>query len=552
MQAIETQIMQFLNPQELCRQYHAVKTSRSSWDQKWQIIQNQVFPDYRDYMDTPRDSSPKTSRIRNHSGLVAGLINKVVSAITAQSSDPSVKWMALRFGDESLMNLKPAQDWLKLCENVLYSTLADPDSGFYGSNLSFHLDWFTLGTACREIIIRKDNGKIRFNCVPMSDVYIETSGFGDISTVFRRFMLSASQAMSKWGQAVHQSIQQTASKEQASFSKKKYEFFEAVLPNPMQNLVPLPLVSCVVDVQNKMIVDVGFHARNPYVVSRFLIAPNEPYGRSYVWNSMPDIETINMLAKLILHAVDYAVFPITLIQDGISIPQMPLTPGMFIQGLDINGRPQFQQMQTAGNIQIAITFLQQKIADLNEALLAQDIFPYESPQMTATEINERKIQAASRIRPLLVILESEDLNNTVKRTLKILEEIGQLPPFPYEDLKIDPAQLPDPIMNLNVSFSGQMYHMQKLQDIQNNDNLLMRVTQLAQISPDALDYLDSDKLLGDMAKTYNVAPGIIRSDEVVQMIREQRAKQQQEEAQAQKDAMAINNYIELKKVGLNE
>jgi hypothetical protein len=552
MNPIETQLMNYLDPKDLCKRYSALKASRSTWESRWQSIQDQVFPDYRDYMSKTQVSPPQTSKIRNHSGLVAGLINKVVSGITSQSSDPSVKWMDLRFGMSNFDDLKPAKDWLQQCEEVLYSVLADPDSGFYSSNLAFHLDWFTIGTACREIVIRKDNGQIHFNCVPMSDIFIETSGFGDISSVFRRFSLSATQAVSMWGQALHHSIQENASKENSSMMKKKYEFVEAVIANPIQNIIPMQWVACVIDVQNKMIVDVGFHARNPYVVSRFLIAPNEAYGRSYVWNAMPDIKAINMVTKLIMQSIDFAVFPVTLVQDSISLPQHPITPGMFIQGLDINGRPQFQQMQFGGNIQIAMQFLQQKLQDLNDALLAQDLFPIDSPQMTATEVTERKIQAASRIRPLLVILENEDLNNTVKRTLKLLEQTGQLPPFPYDECKIDPAQLQDPILSLRVTFSGQMYHMQKLQDIQNNDLLLQKAVQLAQISQDALDYLNTDKLLVAASKTYNVSPSIVRSDETVQQIREQRAKQQQEAQMAQMQAQQISNYVNLMKAGINE
>lgn len=550
---VEMLLRQYFNPDQIIKKYQNVKASRSAWETKWQAIQDQVFPDYRDYLNKTKTDNPASSKIRNHSSVISGKINKVVSLLSSQTCDPSVQWLDLKFDDENLNHNLETRNWLFQCKEQLYKLFSNPESGFYTSTYSFHLDWFTLGTACREIILRRDTGHIQFNCVSMQDIYIEVSGYGNVDTYYRRLNLTAKQALSIWGQNLHPNMIRYASQEDSTSVKKKWEFIEYVIPNPLRDKIPsVNYASCVIDKMNKHIVDIGLHAYSPYVVARFFLAPGEIYGRSYVWNSMPDIIAINRLSKRTLQGIDFATLPITLVKDITSLPVAQITPGAFVQGLDANGRPTFQQVQYAGNVSVGIEYLNMKLNDLEEGLVARDIFPAEATNMTATEVNERKIQAFSRIRPLLVMLENEDLNKTVLRTLKLLEQIGQLPMFPYESLKIDPQQLPDPISMLRVVFSGQMAKMQRTQEIVNSDLLVQKTIQCAQTDPSVLDRVNLDQLIALDAEIYGVNPSIINSDEAVQQIREARAQQQQAEQQAQTEAVMLDNLVKLKEAGIYE
>lgn len=546
-------LQQYLDPEKLIKQYNAVKTARTSWDAKWQLIQDQVFPNYRDYTNAYKTTAPSTEKIGNACAAVAGKINKIVSYLSSQISDPAVEWLHLNFADKSLNEMYPTRAWLYYCSEALYQLFADPESQFYPSTFSFHFDWFTIGSACREIALRKDNGRIKFSTISMQDIFIETSGYNDISTVFRRLQLTAKQAFSVWGEALHQNIVREALQNEAPNDRRKHEFFEVVMPNPMKHqFVPsLDFVSCVIDLQNKQIVDIGVHANNPYVVSRFFISPGETYGRSYVWNAMPVIIALNRLAKRELQLADFATLPITLMKDITSISTRQIVPGAFVQGLDANGRPMIQQMQFGGNVSFAIELFNAKLAELDEALVIKDIiFPLENSNATATEVKVREIQAQNTIRPLLVRLEHEDLNKTVLRTLNLLEQTGRLPQFPYNELGISPEQLPDPIQMLRVSFSGQLAKMQKLQDILNNDLLIEKTLQIGQLYPPVFDRVNLDQLIAQDAMIYGVSPAVINSDEVVQQIREARAQQQQAQQQAEAEAAALDNFVKLKEAGI--
>lgn len=571
---------------DLVKRFDRVKTERSAWESKWQMIQNQVFPNHRDYQSPTSGAQsswqPRTNRIRNHSSAVSGKINKVVAQINAQLTDPSVKWLDIKFSDPcylangmplQLSQFESAKRWLYGAKEALYNLFSDPDSNFYPSTYSFHFDWFTIGTACREIILRKDTNRIRFNTVSMQDVYIDISGYGDIDTIYRRFMLTPKQAYDLWGEKIHESqlrmIHSDSNSGVASTAGRNrlHEYIEVSKPNPLAGQIPSPAyMTCVIDKRNKHLVDISLHKQHPYVIARFNIAPNEVYGRTYVWEAMPDILIINRLTKRAVQSADYAVAPPILVKDAAAVVQAQLTPNSFVQGLDSHGRPTMQPMSLGGNFPFLMEYYNSKMNDLDEALVARDIFAQESPSMTATEVNERKIQAANRLRPILVRLEYEDLNKTVMRSFSLLSEIGIMPPFPYAEIEQQMQMpegmlqqlLPDPISQIRIRFSGQMAKMQRLQDIQNAEMLFQKTMQASQVDQSVLDRINLDQLIVMDAEIYDVNPRAINSEETVQQIREQRAQQQaaqaaqqEEQAQIQKEAAAIENIIKMKEAGID-
>jgi hypothetical protein len=529
------------------------------------------MPNYRDFLGSTGNVAlqPQTNRIRNHSSAVAGRINKIVSQISAQLTDPAIKWLDLKFLDASTISkLDPAKRWLYSLKEELYNLFSDPDSNFYPSTYSFHFDWYTIGTACREVILRKDTGRIRFNAISMQNIYVELSGYGDISTIYRRFLLNPKQAYDLWADRLHPTqLNLVAQSANDGIRPRLHEYIEVVQPNPLAEQVPsLPYMTCVIDVVNKHVVDISLHKQSPYIVSRFDIAPNEVYGRSYVWYAMPTILILSRLDKRAVQSADYAASPPILVKDAASIAMAQLAPDVILQGLDVNGRPTMMQMPIGNNFPLLMEFYRQKLDELDEALVARDIFAQESPSMTATEVNERKIQASNRLRPILVRLEHEDLNNLVLRSLSLLQEIGMLPSFPYaeieEQLGMQEGELqqllPDPLNQIRIVFSGPMARMQRLQDVQNSELLFQKTLQASQVDPSVLDKINLENIISMDAEIYGVDPKIINPDEVVQQIRAQRAEQEQQQAEeqarmadSQRQTILIDNMVKMKEAGID-
>jgi hypothetical protein len=288
------------------------------------------------------------------------------------------------------------------------------------------------------------------------------------------------------------------------------------------------------------------------------VKSGEIYGRTYVWDAMPDILVINKLSKMAVQNADYLVNPPLLVKDASSLAFSRITPRAVIQGLDSSGRPSVMPLNMlGGNAPFLMEYYQFKLNDLDEALVARDIFTPEAPGMTATEVTERKIQSANRIRPMLVRLEREDLNKTVLRSLSLLAQQGTLPQFPHQqvademgiDLELLLQLLPNPLMQIRIQFSGQMAKMQKMQQLRDNEVLLQKVIQAAQIDPSVLDRFNLDALIMEEIDIYDIDPAVVNDNRTVMQIREQRAaaqraQQVQESQQAQRLALE-NSRLDL-------
>jgi hypothetical protein len=549
--------------ESIIKRWGIVENVRKPWETKWNIIQDQVFPNHDDYSSPPINPEigfRDNRGIRNHSCAVIGKINRIVSQLNALLADPSTQWLGLDFsGVSHLMNgglvdfsnSESSGRWLTICKESLYKLFSNPRSNFYPSTYSLIFDWFTLGTACREITLSR-SGEIIFNCISMRDIFVEISGYGDIKHVYRRFELTAEQAYDLWGENLHPS--QIMQLQQHANQYSTLTYIEVVMENPFLSKMPTaPYISCVIDKNNRHVVDIKFHLQFPYVVSRFVVKSGEAYGRSYVWDAMPDILVINKLSKMAVQNADYLVNPPMLVKDASSLAFSRITPRAVIQGLDSAGRPSIMPLNMlGGNAPFLMEYYQYKLNDLDEALMARDIFTPEAPGMTATEVMERKIQASNRIRPMLVRFEREDLNSTIIRTLCLLDQIGMLPQFPYQqvademdiDVNVLLQLLPLPLLQIKVQFSGQMAKMQKMQELRDNEVLLQKVIQAAQIDPSVLDRFNLDALIMEEIEVYDINPAVINDAATVKQIRDQRAaaqRIQQEQQMQQAQRLALEN-----------
>jgi hypothetical protein len=559
----------------IIKRWNAVESNRKPVEAQWNIIHDQVFPNHDDYSAPAINPQGfrKDRGVRNHSCAVIGKINRNVSQITSMLADPSTQWLGLDFsGLAYLLNgelvdfskSESSERWLTICKDTLYRLFSNPESNFYSCTHSLVFDWFTLGTACREILLTND-GKIVYNNVSMKDVFIEISGYGDIKTIYRRFNLTAEQAYDLWGQELHQS--QLMELHQQANQYMTYEYIEVVMNNPFLDKFPTtPYLSCVIDSRNRYVVNIKFHLQSPYVISRFYVKSGEIYGRTYVWDAMPDILVINKFSKMAVQNADYLVNPPMLVKDASSLAFSRITPRAVIQGLDSSGRPSIMPLNMlGGNAPFLMEYYQFKLNDLDEALVGRDIFAPEAPGMTATEVMERKIQAANRIRPMLMRLEREDLNKTVLRSLNLLAQQGTLPQFPYEkvsnemgiDVNVLAKLLPNPLMQIKVQFSGQMAKMQKMQQIRDNEVLLQKVIQVAQIDPSVLDRFNLDALIMEEIDIYDIKPDVWNDDKTVMQIRKQRraAEQAQQEQQAQRlslenNRLGLENQVRAQELGV--
>ena len=147
-------------------------------------------------------------------------------------------------------------------------------------------------------------------------------------------------------------------------------------------------------------------------------------------------------------------------------------------------------------------------------------------EITAREIEERHEEKLLALGPVLEQLNQDLLDPLIDITFDIMINQGLIPEPPRE---IEG-------MPLKVEYVSIMAQSQKLVGIGAVERFANFTASVASVSPSVLDKVDTDKLVDVYAGLTSVPPGIVRSVEQVDAIREERQKaveqQQQIEAMA--------------------
>lgn len=184
------------------------------------------------------------------------------------------------------------------------------------------------------------------------------------------------------------------------------------------------------------------------------------------------------------------------------------------------------------NFGTAVQYVQEEINQISmrlEDVMMANIFANMSLEtrpagMTMTEYMDRRRRSAELMGPTVSSYEPRVLNPLIERVYMLLDEAGLLPPPP--DGLSEWA-------TLDVSYQSPMAQMLEQSGAVATAQFMEQIAPLIKISPDIMDKIDVDQMIDELAQRMGVPASIIRSDETVAAIRQQRA-----EAQAAQQAQA--------------
>lgn len=138
-------------------------------------------------------------------------------------------------------------------------------------------------------------------------------------------------------------------------------------------------------------------------------------------------------------------------------------------------------------------------------------------QVTATEIAERHEEKLLALGPVLESLDHGLLQPIIQNTFHYMQEAEIVPPAP-EQIQGSP---------LKVEYISLLSQAQRAVGVAAIERTIGFAGSLAQIKPEALDWIDEEKAIREFADQVGPPPSIINTPEEVAQKREQRAQQQQ-------------------------
>ncbi len=502
------------------KRINQMEGSRGTWEDHWQEILDYVMPRKAD-ITFKRTKGEKRAEILFDSTAITAS-NLLAASLQGTLTSPSLQWFNIKLKEEQLNQDRGVQLWLEDCSKRMYEVFNE--TNFNSEVHEMYLDLVTIGTGA--LFVEEGNkgfveSKIHFNTMHIAEYYIQENVQGYVDTLYRRYKLSARQAVQEFGEDNLGEKVLKAAKEKPD---KMFNFIHAV--EPLEDYeralgkatTKLPFHSCHVCEEDKMIVRGGGYNEFPYLVPRWTKATGEIFGRSPSYNALPDIKTLNKAVEIGLKAWAKAIDPPLLVQDDGVIGRVRMTPG----GITVvRNDSAIKPLQIGSNWQITDMKENQLRTAIRQAYYSDQLQLQEGPQMTATEVQVRYELMQRLLGPTLGRFQSEFLNPLIERVFNIMFRANALAPVP----KIAEGQ------SLQVEFIGPLARSQRMEEAVAVERLYQLGMQLAQADPNILDLFDNDTAIRLRAELLGVPKTVLRGPAEVEQIRRQRAQQQEMQQQ---------------------
>jgi hypothetical protein len=294
----------------------------------------------------------------------------------------------------------------------------------------------------------------------------------------------------------------------------------------MKSKTKLPFHSCHVCFEDKMVVRTGGYNEFPYLVPRWSKATGEIFGRSPSYNALPDIKTLNKAVEIGLKAWAKAIDPPLLVTDDGVIGRVRMTPaGITVVRSDTAIKP----LQIGSNWQITDLKENQLRTAIRQAYYSDQLQLQEGPQMTATEVQVRYELMQRLLGPTLGRFQTEFLNPLIERVFGIMMRADALMPRPEAMSGL----------NMDIEYVGPLARSQRMEEAIAVERLYQLAMQVVQVDPTVMDVINHEQAIRMRATLLGVPKTVLRGEDEVAEIREERAAAQQaaqEQAMAQQQA----------------
>ena len=491
---------------------------RSNWEIHWQEVADYMLPRKAD-ITLERPKGDKRHTVISD-GTAIHSLELLASSLHGMLTSSVNRWFALRFKETAINENDEAREWLENVLDKMY--IAISRSNFQQEVFETYFDLIAFGTSCLQIEEDKDD-IIRFSSRHIKEIYISEDAKGMVNCIYRRFKMSAKSTVEKFG------IDNVSSKTLNIFKKTPFDDIDLVhvvkprdIYNPQKmDKQNMPFSSIYFEYDSGHIISQGGFKEFPYVVPRYLKASNELYGRSPGMNALPDVKVLNKMVEVGMKAAQKQVDPPLLVPDDSMLMPIRMSPGS-INYYRSGSRDRIETLNIGANNPLGLNMEQQRREAISQTFHVDQLLITENRNMTATEVVQRNEEKMRILGPVLGRLQSELLQPMIIRIFNIMLRNNLLPDAPEILLN----------QEIDVEYVSPMAQAQRGQELSSIVRGLELFGQIGQVAP-VTDYIDPQGLVKHLIKILGLPARMIRSDNEVEELAQQKAEAQQQQMAAQ-------------------
>lgn len=508
---------------EILARRDRLRSTRGIWESHWQEIADRVLPRQASFTTRPSAGEKRTREIFDATAALA--LERFAAALESMLTPRTQRWHRLRASDPGLNDRPEVRAWFDRAEDILFGSRYSAHANYASQQHEVYMSLGAFGTGVLFVGDDPARGGLIYRAVHLADCHIAENFQGRVDALYRDFEYTARQAMQRWGDTNPDAIRKAAEKE----PERKFRFVHAVEPREERDPRRLDVgnksyASIYVAEEGRAVVQESGFDEFPYMVSRYVTAPREVYGRSPAMTVLPDIKMLNEMNKTTIRQAQLAVEPPILVYDDgvLGRPDgFGLTPGYInYGGVSKDGRALMQPFQSGTRVDIGLDMMEQRRRSINDAFLVT-LFQIlaEQPSMTATEAMIRAQEKGALLTPVMGRQQSEALGPMIEREVSILQRLGRLPEMP--NLLIEAKG------EFEIEYDSPLSRAQKSEQVVGIARTFEVLAPLASAQPEIFDVFDGDALAQLAAEVNGVPQKVLNTPEEIEQLRQGRNVSQQ-------------------------
>jgi len=530
-------------------EWHHVDEERKAWYDLWMDLRDFILPG-SGHFPGDKTNSPGDRYIHLHDLTATRALRVLGAGMQSGLTSPARPWFRLEMEDDELNEIWAVKEWLHEVSKRMYAVFAG--SNFYNSVHDMYIEEAVYGQAA-SIIDEDDDEIIRLKRLTCGEYAMVQDENGRVDGLYRIWPMTLRQMVRKFGieklpanlQALYKVNQGVRPGNPFKFYDvlhviRSREFFDPT--KVTSDNFPVASVYIYLDGQDsldrykddKEILMVSGYKDWPLITPRWMVTGSNTYGRSPGQDSLGDIRMLQELQYDKLQALAKVIDPPVKAPAELK-DQVNLEPGEITYGsgdaldkLSPIYALNFNVQQINGDIQD----VRQQIKEgfFNDLFLMILNSTGVSSRATATEIAAKQEEKLIMLGPTIERQFHELLKPTIDRTFNVMLRAGRIPPPPQELLMYFMQARK---VKINIRYISLLAQAQQLVTTQSIERTVGFTMNLAQINQEVLDKVDMDQAIDEYANAVGSPPTIVRSDEDVSVIRQQRAALMQQQMQMQ-------------------
>jgi len=503
---------------------------RGLWDQHWDDVARVFNPRRQGFVTETVEGDRRTEDIYDSTPMQAArsLANQTGYFLRPEGQT----YFSIVADSEVLNDDEEAKLWLSAAEDELNDALENPRARFRQATGEADLDLVTLGTGVLFVGEGARNNSLLFQSVHLKDGVVSWDDEGNPNGFSRIKRMTIGNAVQRFG--IDAFSDEVKEKHRRGNIDDKIRILHAVerREDGRENAVfakNLPWSDVWIEYDARRTLQEGGYHEFPFVIPRWDTSSGEEYGRSPAMIALPDGNTLQAMGETMLVAGQRVADPPLFVPNDGSFTEAFTFPGGITSydvetAVQVRGNPYFA-LDTGANLPITRE-MQMDVRDLVWQAFFRNVLnlPVDGPEMTATEIRQRREEFIRQVGPVFGRLESDYTAPIIERSFNIMLRANALPP------------IPEALQGQNVRFVYESPVKWIRQQIEAAAAQLWVREQIeiagATGKPEILDIVNFDGYARTTAEIAGIPTEMVNPTDVVQAAREARAQQQAAQAQA--------------------